>query len=89
MSPTGALPTVRHSSFTSYRDHAQQHGPLHHALRSTPRGGNSVPGARLGPVTPPPGVFFDRSELPQAYHYTRIDPAEIDAIESGGASLVA
>ncbi|KAL5606927.1 hypothetical protein BROUX41_003303 [Berkeleyomyces rouxiae] len=85
MSPNGALPAVRHNSFTTYRSHAQQHGPLHHSLRS----GNSVPGSRLGPVAAPAGIFFDRSELPPAYHYTRIDPAEVDAIESGGASLVA
>ncbi|KAL1895997.1 hypothetical protein Cpir12675_002973 [Ceratocystis pirilliformis] len=84
MSPNGVLP-ARHNSFTTYRSSAQQHGPLH----NSPRSGNSVPGSRLGPIAPPIGVFFDRSELPPAYHYTRIDLTEIDAIESGGASLVA
>lgn len=51
----------------------------------TPRAGRS--GASLGAVTPPKGEFFDRSELPNRFRRTPFSAEEIDAIETGGASL--
>jgi len=46
-------------------------------------------GASLGPVEPKKGEYFDRSELPARYGRTPFTQAEIDAIESGGASMFA
>ncbi|RDW60771.1 hypothetical protein BP6252_12154 [Coleophoma cylindrospora] len=89
-SPTKELPkdfTSSSTSFSSYRQQAQQHGPLG---RSRPVdgsiGGHS--GHSLGPVTPAKGEYFDRNELPARFHRTPIDLSEIDAIETGGATLV-
>ncbi|KAI0137112.1 hypothetical protein BJ170DRAFT_44298 [Xylariales sp. AK1849] len=87
-SPTGSLPTNfgksgngnSHSSFSSYRDSAQQHGPLRKAIGSSS-------GSNLGPVEAPKGMFFDRSELPGRFRRAPIDLAEIEAVESGGAAL--
>lgn len=45
-------------------------------------------GAALGSVAPAKGEFFDRSELPARFRRAPIDLAEIDAIETGGATLV-
>ncbi|KAK3071339.1 hypothetical protein LTR53_008807 [Teratosphaeriaceae sp. CCFEE 6253] len=50
-------------------------------------GGHS--GRQLGSVQPKQGEFWDRSELPRRFHRTRYTEAEIEALESGGASLVA
>ncbi|KAM3076225.1 hypothetical protein ACMFMG_006268 [Clarireedia jacksonii] len=74
-------------SFSAYRQKAQQHGPL---SRSASKDGSigSLPGKALGPVEPVKGQFWDRNELPPRFHRTRIDLAEIDAIETGGATLV-
>ncbi|EMR72886.1 hypothetical protein MGN70_012513 [Eutypa lata] len=85
-SPSGALPQGftgngnSHSSFSSYRDHAQQHGPLRKTI-----GGQT--GAHLGPVVPPSGVAFDRNELPERFRRHSLTLAEIEAVESGGAAL--
>ncbi|MCJ1226518.1 hypothetical protein MMC12_003170 [Toensbergia leucococca] len=89
-SPTEALP----DSFAAYRSNAQQHGPL----KNTPPpptssmaygaiGGHS--GGSLGTVVPPKGQYFDRSELPARFQRTPWSQAEIDAIETGGASMFA
>ncbi|KFH44353.1 hypothetical protein ACRE_049030 [Hapsidospora chrysogenum ATCC 11550] len=95
-SPTGKLPegftssaaaASRHSTFSSYRDHAQQHGPLQKSIRPG-AGIGGTPGANLGAVAPPAGVYFDTSELPARFHRAPLDMAEIEAIESGGAALV-
>lgn len=90
-SPTGSLPSTfqktngnSHSSFSSYRDSAQQFGPLRKSVGLI--GGQS--GANLGPIEAPKGQFFDRSQLPARFRRTRIDASEIDAIESGGAALI-
>ncbi|KAM5345620.1 hypothetical protein ACJ41O_011481 [Fusarium nematophilum] len=97
-SPVGKLPeswagygngnaASRHTSFSSYRDHAQQHGPLQKTIRAEGGvGGNA--GSALGPVHPPDGVFFDVSELPARFRRSPLDAAEIEAVESGGAALV-
>ncbi|KAK4575198.1 hypothetical protein LTR86_001050 [Recurvomyces mirabilis] len=49
-------------------------------------GGHS--GRELGSVKPKQGEFWDRSELPRRFHRTRWTEAEMEAIESGGASVV-
>ncbi|KAK2671993.1 Ribosomal protein S36, mitochondrial [Fusarium oxysporum f. sp. vasinfectum] len=51
-----------HKSFSSYRDHVQQHGPLQKS------GFGGTPAASLGSVKPPQGVAFDVSELPTRFH---------------------
>lgn len=82
VSPTGVLP----DSFAAYRAKAQQHGPLGRASFAKGFiGGN--PGAALGPVAPKQGEFFDRDELPSRFHRLPWSDAEIEAIETGGASL--
>jgi small subunit ribosomal protein YMR-31 len=97
-SPEGKLPesftaygnsgtTSRHTSFSSYRDHAQQHGPLQKTIRSE-SGIGGTSGSNLGPVAAPTGTFFDVSELPSRFRRTPIDLAEIEAVESGGAALL-
>jgi small subunit ribosomal protein YMR-31 len=48
-------------------------------------GGHS--GAELGSIQPKKGEFFDRSELPARFRKTPWTEAEIDAVETGGASL--
>ncbi|KAL4797331.1 hypothetical protein BDV19DRAFT_387502 [Aspergillus venezuelensis] len=83
-SPTGVLP----DSFAAYRAKAQQHGPLGRASFTQGSVGRS-PGASLGPIQPKEGQFFDRAELPARFHRTPYTAAEIEAIETGGASLFA
>lgn len=90
-SPTGSLPAGfgqsgsgnSHSSFSSYRDSAQQHGPLRKSVGFI--GGSS--GSKLGSVEPPKGQYFDRNELPARFRRAPIDLLEIEAVESGGAAL--
>ncbi|RMJ23239.1 hypothetical protein PHISP_05898 [Aspergillus sp. HF37] len=81
-SPTGALP----DSFAAYRSKAQQHGPLGRASFTQGSIGRS-PGVALGGVQPPQGEFFDRAELPRRFQRLPWSDAEIEAIETGGASL--
>ncbi|MCJ1426247.1 hypothetical protein MMC29_004150 [Sticta canariensis] len=50
-------------------------------------GGQS--GQSLGSVEAPKGQYFDRSELPARFGRTKWTPAEIEAVETGGASVVA
>ncbi|KAF1928599.1 uncharacterized protein M421DRAFT_5068 [Didymella exigua CBS 183.55] len=83
-SPTHSLP----ESFASYRQKAQQHGPLNQS-RDFSSGVGSTPGSSLGPVEAGKGFYFDRSELPARFQRTVYSQAEIDAIESGGASMFA
>ncbi|OHE92097.1 hypothetical protein CORC01_12612 [Colletotrichum orchidophilum] len=91
-SPTGKLPanfgsgsaSPKHTSFSTYRDHAQQHGPLQRTIGS---GVGGSTGHQLGSVVPPSGVAFDRSELPARFRRQPLDLAEIEAVESGGAAL--
>jgi len=78
-----AAPEPLPNSFASYRKKAQQHGPLNTTYTSSI---GSHSGASLGPVEAGKGVNFDRSELPARYQRTPWTSAEIDAIESGGAS---
>ncbi|TKW53777.1 hypothetical protein CTA1_1202 [Colletotrichum tanaceti] len=91
-SPTGKLPanfgngsaSPKHTSFSTYRDHAQQHGPLQRSVSASVGGAS---GHSLGSVVPQSGVAFDRSELPARFRRQPIDMAEIEAVESGGAAL--
>ncbi|KAK4235720.1 hypothetical protein C8A03DRAFT_17568 [Achaetomium macrosporum] len=92
-SPTHSLPPSfksgsSHSSFSAYRDHAQQFGPLRKTIKAD-GGIGSAAGAQLGPVEPPQGVFFDRNDLPARFHRQPLTAAEIEAIETGGAALFA
>ncbi|KAI9882145.1 MAG: hypothetical protein M1823_006109 [Watsoniomyces obsoletus] len=87
--PSEALP----DSFVSYRSKAQQHGPL--TYRSSPIsslaggaiGGHA--GKSLGSVQPTRGEYFDRSELPSRFRRLGWTQVEIEAVETGGASLFA
>ncbi|EMC97317.1 hypothetical protein BAUCODRAFT_68698 [Baudoinia panamericana UAMH 10762] len=83
-SPTHELP----ESFASYRTRAQQHGPLGAAQTAQPYGAiGGRPGRALGPVEPKKGEYWDRNELPKRFHRTRWTAAEMEALESGGASM--
>lgn len=82
-SPLGALP----DSFAAYRAKAQQHGPLGRSQFSSGIGGQ--PGAALGPIRPQAGEFFDRAELPARFGRLPWSEAEIEAVETGGASMFA
>ncbi|KAF2635132.1 hypothetical protein P280DRAFT_523421 [Massarina eburnea CBS 473.64] len=83
-SPTHSLP----ESFASYRQKAQQHGPLNQTNKFSTGIGSSS-GSSLGPIEAGKGSFFDRSELPQRFQRLSWSQAEIEAVESGGASLFA
>ncbi|KAI9708020.1 MAG: hypothetical protein M1820_004224 [Bogoriella megaspora] len=84
-SPSASLP----DSFATYRQKAQQHGPLNQTLsmHTGSIGGHS--GHSLGPVGAGKGEAFDRNELPARFRRTPWSQAEIDAIDSGGASMFA
>jgi len=95
-SPTHELPqgftssSSSSASFSSYRQQAQQHGPLgRNASKSAADGSISAhSGQSLGSVAPAKGEYFDRSELPLRFRRAPLGLAEIDAIETGGATLV-
>ncbi|KAK4107084.1 hypothetical protein N656DRAFT_772843 [Canariomyces notabilis] len=94
-SPSHSLPSSfttgsSHTSFSAYRDHAQQHGPLRKTIRSGDAAGvGGAAGSELGPVTPPQGIYFDRNELPARFHRQPLTLAEIEVIETGGAAAFA
>jgi small subunit ribosomal protein YMR-31 len=92
-SPSESLP----ESFASYRQKASQHGPM---MRSNNSGASQAPSVsqalggiggstarQLGSVQPKEGEFWDRNELPVRFRRTVYSDAEMEAIESGGASL--
>ncbi|KAK4096604.1 hypothetical protein N658DRAFT_519106 [Parathielavia hyrcaniae] len=89
-SPTHSLPasftSSSHTSFSAYRDHAQQFGPLRKTIKADGSIGGS-PASNLGPVVPPQGVAFDRNDLPSRFHRQPLTAAEIEAVETGGATL--
>ncbi|KAI9664594.1 MAG: hypothetical protein M1821_006040 [Bathelium mastoideum] len=84
-SPSQTLP----DSFATYRQKAQQHGPLTHSSNYHSGAIGSHSGHSLGSVEPGRGEVFDRSDLPSRFRRTPWTQAEIDAIESGGASMFA
>lgn len=92
-SPTKSLPASftqsSHTSFSSYRDHAQQFGPLRKTITSTAGGIGGSSASSLGPVAAPKGTYFDRNDLPQRFHRQLLTAAEIEAIETGGAAAFA
>lgn len=45
------------------------------------------PGASLGPVVPSDGRYFDVSQLPARFRRAPLDPAEIEAVDTGGAAM--
>ena len=85
--PTNSLP----DSFAAYRSKAQQHGPLNHRSLISSVGGaiGGHSGRSLGPVEPTRGQYFDRNELPPRFRRLPWTQIEIDAVETGGASLYA
>lgn len=92
--PTGELPAgftsspgATSPSFSSYRQTAQQHGPLGGSGKVSAGGIGSTSGHALGAVVPAKGEFFDRSELPQRFRRVPLDVSEIEAIETGGATM--
>nr|P9WES8.1 RecName: Full=Alpha-ketoglutarate dehydrogenase subunit 4, mitochondrial; Short=alpha-KGDH subunit 4; AltName: Full=2-oxoglutarate dehydrogenase complex component 4; Short=OGDHC subunit 4 [Thermochaetoides thermophila DSM 1495] len=89
-SPTKTLPASflsSHATFSVYRDHAQQFGPLRKTI--TPNAGiGGSPAVALGPVEPPQGVYFDRNDLPERFRRQPLTPDEIEAIETGGGHLL-
>ena len=56
-----------------------------HPLAYGAIGGHS--GHSLGTVKAPEGLYFDRSELPKRFQQTPWTQAEMDAIDTGGASM--
>jgi small subunit ribosomal protein YMR-31 len=94
-SPSESLP----ESFASYRQKASQHGPMMRGNNSSSSSGASqapsqalggIGGStarQLGSVKPKDGEFWDRNELPKRFRRTVYSEAEMEAIESGGASL--
>lgn len=89
-SPTHKLPesfTSSHATFSSYRDHAQQFGPLRKTITPANAGIGGTPASQLPSIQPAKGVYFDRNELPERFHRKPFTAAEIEAIETGGASL--
>merc|ERR1712098_471300 len=78
-SPTHELPADFTSSqnSSSYRQQAQQHGPLGRSKAADGTLG-SLSGQSLGSVAPAKGEFFDRSELPARFRRQPIDLSEID-----------
>ncbi|KAK5053765.1 hypothetical protein LTR84_001726 [Exophiala bonariae] len=83
------------NSFATYRSKAQQHGPLGGNAKASTSGfttygaiGGSA-GRSLGSVQPKEGEVFDRNDLPKRFWRTQWTDEEIDAVTSGGATLVA
>jgi len=78
-------------SFATYREKAQQHGPLNYQPSFSTVGGavGGKSGQMLGPIKPPRGQYFDRNELPEKFRRKPWTQAEIDAVQTGGASLFA
>ncbi|KIH94264.1 hypothetical protein SPBR_06247 [Sporothrix brasiliensis 5110] len=93
-SPSDSLPadfaSGTHTSFSSYRDHAQQFGPLRKTVRNAgDRGIGGTSGRELGTVQAGKGEFFDRNDLPARFRRSPISVAEIEAVETGGAAFFA
>lgn len=94
-SPTQNLPSdfaavSSHETFSSYRDHAQQFGPLRKTIKTlSERGIGGATGNELGPVAASQGEYFDRNDLPGRFRRTPLSAAEIEAVETGGATLFA
>lgn len=93
-SPTHSLPadftSASHASFSEYRQRSQQYGPLQRTwTRSSDSGIGGAPASALGSVEPANGLFFDRDELPARFRRSAWSLKDIEAVESGGATLAA
>ncbi|KAF3765332.1 hypothetical protein M406DRAFT_355876 [Cryphonectria parasitica EP155] len=94
-SPSSSLPEdfsskTSHASFSEYRQRSQQYGPLRKTwTRTAETGIGAAPAAALPSINPANGVFFDRDELPARFRRSVWSAEEIEAIESGGASVAA
>lgn len=92
-SPSHSLPadfTSGASTFSSYRQHAQQFGPLRKTIKNAgERGVGGTPGHELGSVQAGKGEAFDRNDLPARFRRSPISLAEIEAVETGGATYFA
>lgn len=90
-SPTHSLPSgfqSSSSSFSEYRDRSQQHGPLRRTHTRTAEGGiGGTSAAALPSIKPAQGFYFDRDELPARFRRPVWSAEEIEAIESGGATM--
>ncbi|KAF2864107.1 hypothetical protein K470DRAFT_279908 [Piedraia hortae CBS 480.64] len=94
-SPIDELP----DSFAKYRQRAQQYGPLASSsssktsnassrqARSSGKSFGELTGEELGSPEPKKGQFWDRNDLPPRFHRMTWTQADIEAIESGGATL--
>jgi len=80
-----AAPSSLPNSFAAYRLQATEHGPLNKTLSAYNIGGAS--GSSLGSIEPKKGIFFDRSELGDRFQKIPFTTAEIEAVESGGATM--
>ncbi|CAN8104508.1 unnamed protein product [Discula destructiva] len=96
-SPSHSLPSdfhsgaaTSHNSFSEYRDRAQQHGPLRKTWARTAESGiGGSAAAALPSIAPAKGFYFDRDELPARFRRPVWSAEEIEAIESGGATMAA
>lgn len=84
-SPAKELP----DNFVTYRAKAQQHGPLNSPNRPSLAYGaiGGQTGSSLGPVNPRKGEHFDRNELPLRFRRMPWSQTEMEAVDTGGASL--
>ncbi|KAB8259934.1 hypothetical protein BDV32DRAFT_138456 [Aspergillus pseudonomiae] len=82
MSPAGSS----YDSFAAYRSRAYQHGPLHHA--SLMRGSLNSSSVTSEEFINSSREYLDHRNLSSQTHHLPWTEAEIDAIESGGASLL-
>lgn len=94
-SPTNSLPAdftdrASHVSFSEYRQRSQQYGPLRNTIsRLAETGIGGAAAAGLPSIEPAKGMFFDRDELPARFRRSVWSAEEIEAIESGGATMAA
>lgn len=94
-SPSNSLPAdftdrASHVSFSEYRQRSQQYGPLRNTVKSLADSGiGGAAAAALPSIEPAKGMFFDRDELPARFRRSVWSIEEIEAIESGGASMAA
>ncbi|OGM47782.1 hypothetical protein ABOM_003323 [Aspergillus bombycis] len=85
-SPSMSPASSSYDSFVAYRSRAYQHGPLHQAPLM--RGLVNPGSATSEGSTKSSGGCLDHGDVSSLTHHLPWTEAEIDAIESGGASLL-
>ncbi|KAK6831797.1 hypothetical protein RU639_002888 [Aspergillus parasiticus] len=85
-SPSMSSTSSSYDSFAAYRSRAYQHGPLHQA--SLMRGLVNSRSAASEKSLIFRDEYIDHGDLSSQTHHLPWTEAEIDAIESGGASLL-